>query len=155
MNVLGGSSGLDGSLLPQGPKLVSEINVTPFVDVMLVLLIIFMVSAPMLTVGVPVDLPQASLNPLPHQDKPLDISIQKDGVISVGQETSSLSELPLRPLVMEAKQQGTRVRLRADAQVHYEKIVAVIEALSSAGITQVGLIARAKTPDIKSQGVSP
>jgi biopolymer transport protein TolR len=147
MNMLDhGGAGFDGSLFPQGPKLSSDINVTPFVDVMLVLLIIFMVSAPMLTVGVPVDLPKASLNPLPPQDKPLDISIQIDGAIHVGNEPSTLEGFASQQQILEARKNETRVRLRADAKVPYEQVVAVIEALAAVGITQVGLIAQAKPP---------
>ncbi|WP_415017306.1 biopolymer transporter ExbD [Aestuariivirga sp.] len=71
--------GTGDSLLPETASLNSEINVTPFVDVMLVLLIIFMVAAPMLTVGVPIDLPKAALEQLPPEDKPLDVFIQRDG----------------------------------------------------------------------------
>lgn len=144
MNVLDHDAHSGNDLFPSAPKLSSEINVTPFVDVMLVLLIIFMVSAPMLTVGVPVDLPKASLTPLPQQDKPLDISIQKDGNIYVGEEMTGLSDLAARPLVLDAKERNIRVRVRADAQVPYEQVVAVVEALARAGITRVGLIALAK-----------
>jgi biopolymer transport protein TolR len=156
MNLMGhASTSFDGGLLPPGPKLSSEINVTPFVDVMLVLLIIFMVSAPMLTVGVPVDLPKAALQPLPQQEKPLDISIQKDGAIYVGNDASNLETFTASPLLHEARVRGTRVRLRADAQVPYAQVVAVVEALAGAGITQVGLIAQAKSEAAQPQGATP
>ena len=85
MKAVNHSSGLDGGFLPRRAQLSSEINVTPFVDVMLVLLIIFMVAAPLMTVGLPVDLPQASLNELAQETEPLNVIIAPGGVVHLGE----------------------------------------------------------------------
>ncbi len=131
-------------LLPASTPLNSEINVTPFVDVMLVLLIIFMVAAPMLTVGVPIDLPKAALDRLPPEDKPLDIFIEKDGQVSFADEPVAFEMVETRIAALDEKTREGRVRLRADLAVPYEKVMAVVEALSKAGISKIGLVAAPK-----------
>jgi biopolymer transport protein TolR len=137
---------LSGSndLLPASAPLNSEINVTPFVDVMLVLLIIFMVAAPMLTVGVPIDLPKAALDQLPPEDKPLDIFIEKNGQVSFADEPVPFEMVSARIAALDVKTREGRVRLRADMAVPYEKVMAVVEALSKAGISKIGLVAAPK-----------
>jgi biopolymer transport protein TolR len=134
----------NNELVPASAPLNSEINVTPFVDVMLVLLIIFMVAAPMLTVGVPIDLPKAALDQLPPEDKPLDIFIQKDGQITFADEPVAFETIEARIAALDEKTREGRVRLRADLAVPYEKVMAVVEALSKAGISKVGLVAAPK-----------
>jgi biopolymer transport protein TolR len=131
-------------LLPASAPLNSEINVTPFVDVMLVLLIIFMVAAPMLTVGVPIDLPKAALDQLPPEDKPLDIFIEKNGQVSFAEEPVAFEMVEARIAALDEKTREGRVRLRADLAVPYEKVMAVVEALSKAGISKIGLVAAPK-----------
>jgi biopolymer transport protein TolR len=138
--VLSGGS----ELLPTSAPLHSEINVTPFVDVMLVLLIIFMVAAPMLTVGVPIDLPKAALDQLPPEEKPLDIFIETDGRVSFADEPIAFEMVQARIAALDEKTREGRVRLRADLAVPYEKVMAVVEALSKAGISKIGLVAAPK-----------
>lgn len=132
---------MSGAPETPGSDLNSEINVTPMVDVMLVLLIIFMVAAPMMTVGVPVDLPRASLSALPQDEKPIDIYLTGDGGLYLGDRklegemfVAALSGLP-------ADSRQSRVRLRADRSVAYERVIATMEALSAQGFTQIGLVA--------------
>ena len=140
---LGGSG---GSKYDLGQN--SEINVTPFVDVMLVLLIIFMVAAPMATVSIALDLPPA-VPPRPDDPKPkkpVFISIQKSGAIFIGDNQSSLANIPVDvPLAMQ--KEGVvgnfteeRVFVRADADVMYEQFMAVLNILQSNGYFKIGLI---------------
>ena len=141
----------DSGLLPASRPLNSEINVTPFVDVMLVLLIIFMVAAPMLTVGVPLDLPKATLDQLPPEDKPLDIFIQKDGLVSFADQPVAFDLIGAQIAALDQKSKDGRVRLRADVAVPYEKVIAVVEALAKAGITKIGLVAAPKPEVVRVQ----
>jgi len=128
-----------------GDGLNSEINVTPFVDVMLVLLIIFMVAAPMMTVGVPVELPKAALSELPpEQQKPLDIFIRRDGGIFFGDQPVADAALNDSLAALPEEQRAQRVRLRADRDVPYEKIMQVMEGLTRQGFSRVGLVAAPK-----------
>jgi biopolymer transport protein TolR len=119
----------------------SEINVTPMVDVMLVLLIIFMVTAPLLTVGVPVDLPKTEASVITGQDEPLVISVNREGKIFL-QET----ELPMDALVPRLRsitenKPDTRIFVRGDQTVAYGRIVEVMGTINAAGFTRVALIA--------------
>jgi len=126
-------------------RMMSEINVTPFVDVMLVLLIIFMVAAPLLTVGVPVDLPETKSDPLPGQDEPLAVSIAPDRRIYVQDTEVGLAELV--PLLMRITENNTDVRifLRADKAVDYGFFMEVMSALNQAGFSRIGLVTESKT----------
>ena len=131
--------------LSHGEDLNSEINVTPFVDVALVLLIIFMVAAPMMTVGIPVDLPRAALAELPREpEKPVDIFIDKDGGLFLGDQpvSNGLLAPALASLPPESKAQ--RVRIRADKDARYEFVMAVFETLTVQGYSRVGLVAMPK-----------
>jgi biopolymer transport protein TolR len=119
----------------------SEINVTPMVDVMLVLLIIFMVTAPLLTVGVPVDLPKTEASVITGQDEPLVISVNREGKIFL-QET----EVPMESLVARLRsitdnKPDTRIFVRGDQTVAYGRIVEVMGTVNAAGFTRVALIA--------------
>ena len=136
---------LSGGFLPRRAELASEINVTPLVDVMLVLLIIFMVSAPLMTVGLPVDLPQASLNEIESEPEPLNVIIAAGGVIQLGETEVTKNSLAasLAALGEEARKQ--RVRIRADRQVPYEDIMFVMGTLNENGFSRIGLIATPKT----------
>lgn len=122
----------------------SEINVTPFVDVMLVLLIVFMVAAPLLNVAVPVDLPQTKASPVQakEDEKPLVISIDQAGKIYV-QETEVQIE-NLVALLHSIKQQNPNPPLfvRGDQGVNYGRVMEVMGALNSAGFTKVSLVAQ-------------
>jgi biopolymer transport protein TolR len=124
-------------------KVMSEINVTPMVDVMLVLLIIFMVSAPLLTVGVPIDLPQTQASSLDQADKePLAVSVNTNGQIFLQN-----SEIPLEELVPKLKAiaqarggNDERIYVRGDKTVDYGTVMKVMGRLSAAGFRKVALV---------------
>ena len=118
-----------------------EINVTPFIDVMLVLLIIFMVAAPLSTVDVGVDLPVSTAKPQPRPDKPIFLTIKSDLSLALGNEAVSRSEL-VRAL--DSQTQGDRQQrlfLRADKAVTYGELMHVMNALRSAGYLKIALVA--------------
>ena len=119
----------------------SEINVTPFVDVMLVLLIIFMVAAPLMTVGVPVQLPKTAANALPgEQEEPLTITITADGTVSIQTTEVARDELVGRLRAVAAERDSNRVFLRADSNVPYGDVVQVMGALNRGGFDDIGLV---------------
>ncbi|MFX0542794.1 protein TolR [Roseovarius sp. S4756] len=119
----------------------SEINVTPFVDVMLVLLIIFMVAAPLMTVGVPVELPKTAANSLPgEQEEPLTITITAEGAISIQTTEVNRDELIGRLRAIAAERDSNRVFLRADGAVPYSDVVQVMGALNRGGFDNIGLV---------------
>jgi biopolymer transport protein TolR len=118
----------------------SEINVTPFVDVMLVLLIIFMVAAPLLTVGVPVDLPQTAAQALPtEQEEPLTVTLTADGRLQI--QTTDVADEDLLPRLraIAAERAGDKVFLRADGSIPYQRVAEVMGALSAGGFQKIGL----------------
>jgi len=120
--------------------LMSEINVTPFVDVMLVLLIIFMVAAPLLTVGVPIDLPETQANALNPETQPITISVNESGQIYL-QET----EIPLDELVAKLSAIATtgyeeRIYVRGDKTTNYGVVMQVMARIQAAGYTKIGLV---------------
>lgn len=131
--------------LSQG-RLISEINVTPFVDVMLVLLIIFMVTAPMLTQGIDLDLPQTrTVKNLPQDADHLVMSIRKDGSIYLDKYEVKMDELEgqLKRLVADQKKQ---LFLRADKEVPYGQVVQVMGEIKHAGIDRMGVVAEETQP---------
>lgn len=117
----------------------SEINVTPMVDVMLVLLIIFMVAAPLLTVGIEVDQPEVGETPLRGEDEPLAITINAEGLVYV-QDTEVTAE-EVVPLLVQVSENNRDVRifLRADKNVSYGAVADVMSRINAAGFTKVGL----------------
>jgi biopolymer transport protein TolR len=122
------------------PGMMSEINVTPMVDVMLVLLIIFMVAAPMMTQGLDVNLPKVDAAALQTEDKQTVITIRPDGVIFLDQTEASLENLAFQVgAVMKAKGSQT-VFMKADAAVPYGDVAAVMAKLMEAGIASIGLV---------------
>ena len=124
----------------------SEINVTPFVDVMLVLLIVFMVSAPLMTVGVPVDLPKTAAPSLPADNKPLFISIDTQNRIYVQETPVELNNLvPLLRAITENNPEA-RVLVRGDAKIAYGTMLQVMGTISAGGFTKVGLVAELPQP---------
>jgi biopolymer transport protein TolR len=124
----------------------SEINVTPFVDVMLVLLIVFMVSAPLMTVGVPVDLPKTAAPSLPADNKPLFISIDTQNRIYVQETQVGLTNLvPLLRAITENNPEA-RVLVRGDAKIAYGTMLQVMGTISAGGFTKVGLVAELPQP---------
>ena len=123
-----------------------EINVTPFVDVMLVLLIVFMVSAPLMTVGVPVDLPKTAAPSLPADNKPLFISIDTQNRIYVQETQVELDNLvPLLRAITENNPEA-RVLVRGDAKIQYGTMLQVMGTISAGGFSKVGLVAELPQP---------
>lgn len=119
----------------------AEINVTPFVDVMLVLLIIFMVAAPLLTVGVPIELPKTAASALPSdQEEPLTITITAEGVVMIQKTEVSRADLVARLRGIAAERASTKVFLRADGSVAYNDVVQVMGALNAGGFDDIGLV---------------
>lgn len=119
----------------------AEINVTPFVDVMLVLLIIFMVAAPLLTVGVPVELPKTSANPLPaEQEAPLTVTVSADGAVAIQTTPTPLDQLVPKLRAIAAERSSDRVYLRADGALPYETVVQIMGALNAGGFADIGLV---------------
>ncbi|MBD0866187.1 MAG: protein TolR [Rhodobacteraceae bacterium] len=119
----------------------AEINVTPFVDVMLVLLIIFMIAAPLLTVGVPVALPETAANSLPTgQQDPLTITLTADGRVQIQATDTDRAELVPRLRAIAAERDSARVFLRADGAVAYAEVMQVMGALSAGGFSDIGLV---------------
>ena len=119
----------------------SEINVTPFVDVMLVLLIIFMVAAPLLTVGVPVELPKSAAGALPtEQEEPLTVTVTADGEVQIQTTAVDRAELVTRLRAIAAERASDRVFLRADGAVPYSSVMEVMGALNAGGFSNIGLV---------------
>jgi len=119
-----------------------EINVTPFVDVMLVLLIVFMVTAPLLTVGVPVDLPETKASQISDDQAPLLISIQSDGKIALQNRVIETDELiPRLEAVARAKPE-TRIFVRGDKNVSYGEVIGVMGLVQESGFSRVALITK-------------
>jgi biopolymer transport protein TolR len=124
----------------------SEINVTPFVDVMLVLMIIFMVAAPMLTVGVPIKLPETSANAMPNEEEPLTITLTKDGLLLIQTTEYSQEELIPKLTAIAAERTNKKVFLRADGALPYEAVAQVMGALNAGGFNDIGLVTDAGGP---------
>lgn len=119
----------------------SEINVTPFVDVMLVLLIIFMVAAPLLTVGVPVQLPETAANALPSDDEePLTVTLTAEGEIMIQQTLVASDELIPRLQGISAERDSDRIFLRADGVNEWNAVAQIMGALNAAGFNNIGLV---------------
>ena len=123
----------------------SEINVTPFVDVVLVLLIIFMVAAPLMTVGVPVDLPRTNATPLPQEQEPLTISVDSQGRIFLQETEVAMDTLvPQLQAIMRNQPQGQperRIFVRGDRAISYGRVMEVMGTVSAAGFSRVALLA--------------
>ena len=118
----------------------SEINITPMVDVMLVLLVIFMVAAPMMTTGVSVDLPKTQTAPITGQDEPLAVSITADGKVYIQKQEIELASLQEKLKSIAGQKKDTRIFVRGDKSVDYGKIMAVVGEINAAGFTRVALI---------------
>jgi biopolymer transport protein TolR len=130
-----------------GAAAMSEINVTPFVDVMLVLLIIFMVAAPMLTVGVPIKMPETAANAMPdEQEEPLTITLTSDGLLVL--QTTEISDEELIPKLtaIAAERTSDKVFVRADGALAYERVAQVMGALNAGGFNNIGLVTDAGGP---------
>ncbi|MFN3078038.1 MAG: protein TolR [Alphaproteobacteria bacterium] len=121
----------------------SEINVTPMVDVMLVLLVIFMVTAPLLNVGVQVDLPKAHAAGLQGDDKPLTVSINAQGKVYIQETEVRLEDVGPRLVAIAGAKPDTRIFVRGDKGISYGRIMEVMGAVGSSGFTKVALVAEA------------
>ena len=121
--------------------LMAEINVTPFVDVMLVLLIIFMVAAPLLTVGVPVELPKTAATPLPNeQEEPLTITLTEDGSLWLQKSEIQFDELETKLRSILVERNNNKIFLRADGTNSYEIVMRLMGALNNSGFNNIGLV---------------
>ncbi|MEM7487573.1 MAG: ExbD/TolR family protein [Pseudomonadota bacterium] len=130
-----------------GAKPMSEINVTPFVDVMLVLLIIFMVAAPLLTSGVPIELPETAAAPLPQeQEEPLALTVTAEGGVLIGSTEVARDDLLPRLQAIAGERQGDKVFLRADGSVPYSEVMVVMGALNAGGFRNIGLVTESGGP---------
>ncbi len=135
-----GHGGNKPSTFRRRHKPMSEINVTPFVDVMLVLLVVFMVAAPLLTVGVPVDLPNSAAKALPENTKPLSLTIDRNGKIYLQDEAIELSELVPRLTVIFSGRKDDRIYIHGDSAVDYGVVMKVMGQMNGAGFSRVALV---------------
>ena len=130
----------------------AEINVTPLVDVMLVLLIIFMVTAPLLVTGVPIDLPDSKAKALKADDTPIQLSIDAKGQVFIDQKRVAADALPARLTALrEARQDDARVYVRGDRALDYGRVMEVVGEVSSAGFKKVALVSDGTAPARKAK----
>ena len=135
----------------------SDMNVTPLVDVMLVLLIVFMVAAPLMATGVPVDLPKAQTKPLVDQKQPIAVSIDSTGKYFVDQREVAADEL-IAVLGENADSKDRRIHVRGDKTVAYGKVIEVMGLINSAGYTKVALVSESPgsaSPQPTTQAAAP
>jgi biopolymer transport protein ExbD len=124
----------------------SEINVTPFIDVMLVLLIIFMVAAPLATVDMKVDLPQSAAQPAKREDKPVFVTLKADLSLALGNEETGRDNFVAELNRITDGNTQTRILLRADKAVDYGELMAVMNLIQRAGYTKIGLVGLEAAP---------
>lgn len=134
----GGKTGRRGAR--RGGRPMSDINITPMVDVMLVLLVIFMVTAPLMTAGVPLDLPKTNASALKGDDKPLTISVKADGSLWLQETQLTLDELVPRLRAVTAAKPDTTIFVRGDTSVNYGRMAEVLSHLSQAGFPKLSLV---------------
>jgi len=120
-------------------RIISDINITPFVDVLLVLLIIFMVAAPMMTSSINVDLPKGAADPANDKIQPISVSVRADGAIFLQDEAVKLGTLSSRLLEMTGNNINNKIYVRADKKLDYGRVMEVVKTLSLAGFNQVSL----------------
>ncbi|GGX56648.1 protein TolR [Litorimonas cladophorae] len=118
----------------------ADINVTPLVDVMLVLLIVFMVAAPLLSVGVPIELPKTDAKSLPSQTEPITISVDAQGQIFIQDTEITLDEIATRLIAISNNGYDERIYLRGDGQADYEAVMKVMARVNAAGFSNLGLV---------------
>ena len=128
----------------RGP--VTDINVAPFVDVMLVLVIIFMVAAPLLNIGVPVDLPKATVKPLPESQDPLVVTVDGEGNIFIQEAEVPEEALVPRLRALSQVNADLRIFVRGDRAINYGRVMQVMGMVSRAGFSKVALVAEAPLP---------
>lgn len=131
----------------------SEINVTPFVDVMLVLLIIFMVAAPLSVVGIDVNMPDTAASALPPEpEEPLTVSIAADGALAIQTTLTSEADLITKLRAVLSERESDRIFVRADAANSWDRVAHVMGLLSAAGFNNIGLVTDSSAPAIGSDG---
>ena len=123
----------------------SEINVTPFVDVMLVLLIVFMVTAPLLTVGIPVDLPKVKSSALTDQKDPIEITVNLKGEVYISESKVDVDNLITRINAITQQNLNTRIYIRGDRVVAYGRVMEIMSLINSAGYIKVALVTQNPT----------
>ena len=137
----------------RGGQPMAEINVTPMVDVMLVLLIIFMVAAPLLTVGVPVELPKTAASALPSEtEEPLTVTLTADGVVMIQNTEVDRGDLVNRLRAIAVERSDDRVFLRADGAASYAEVAEVMGALNAGGFSSIGLVTDIGGPALDGTG---
>ncbi len=139
MGPVGGGGGRRGGQR-RGFRPMADINVTPMVDVMLVLLVIFMITAPLLTAGVPVDLPKTNASQLKGDDQPITISVNVQGKVFLQETEVQVDELAARLRAITAAKPDNRIFVRGDAGVNYGRVMEVMGQLSAAGFPHVALL---------------
>ena len=144
---MGASVGQKKSGGRQRHRAVAEINVTPMVDVMLVLLVIFMVTAPLLTTGVQVDLPKTDAAPIKGEDQPISVTVDAHGEIWIQETKISLDELVPKLQAITAQKPETRIFVRGDKGIDYGRVMEVMGTLGGAGFTKVALVTEMRTGD--------
>lgn len=133
----------------------SEINVTPFVDVMMVLLVIFMVAAPLMTVGVPVRLPETSATALPaSEEEPLSVTLVADGRVMIQTTEVPPGELVTRLRAIAGERADDRIFLRADGDIPYARVMQVMGALNAGGFARIGLVTEPGGPRLDGSDMS-
>jgi biopolymer transport protein TolR len=139
---VGGAKGSGGGRRRRGGKkaMMSEINVTPFVDVMLVLLIIFMVAAPMMTVGVPIDLPETQAKALNSDTQPITVSVNPAGEIYLQETAIAIDEVVPKLEAIAATGYNERIYVRGDTNADYGTVMKVMARISAAGFKNLGLV---------------
>jgi biopolymer transport protein TolR len=134
-------------------KPMSEINVTPFVDVILCLLIIFMVAAPLMTVGVPIDLPDTAAEALPsEEEEPLTVTLTPDGQVMIQTTPVPMEDLITRLRAVATERASTRIFLRADGAIAYEEVMRIMGALNAGGLREIGLVTDSGGPRLDGAG---
>ncbi|NBX91889.1 MAG: biopolymer transporter ExbD [Proteobacteria bacterium] len=118
----------------------SEINITPFVDVMLVLLIIFMVATPLMESGIPIQLPKASAKALPQGEDPIILTLTKDNHIFLGKAEVPSNELEMKIRSVFEKREKQEILIRADSSLPYGSVAAAMASVKNAGINKIGLV---------------
>ena len=133
----------------RGGRRMADINVTSFVDVAMVLLIVFMVAAPMLTVGVPIELPRTAAGALPaEQQEPLSLTLTADGQIMIQETPVAADDLIPTLRAVAAERRDDRLFLRADGVIPYERVMQVMGALNAGGFRNIGLVTETGGPGL-------
>jgi biopolymer transport protein TolR len=133
----------------------SEINVTPLVDVMLVLLIIFMISAPLLTAGIPLELPKTEAAAMQDQPEPISVSVREDGAVFVQEDQVPFQSLGERLAAVAGPDRERPVFVRADGRASYETVAQVMAALSTSGFTSINLLTDTGGPSSGAAEIAP